>query len=217
MSTEIIVNNDIIEINVSEYPIIIEAPSGAYPLPGGVYSIFGRTGNVVAQDGDYTLTQLGDVTISNPITGQALVYNGTAWVNNTETYVGTVTSVNASVPTGMTISGNPITTSGTLAFGLDTGYTIPLQSTLDAKALKATTISTTAPLTGGGDLSANRTFAIAKATTLVDGYLAATDFTTFNNKQAALNGTGFVKISGTTISYDNSTYYLASNPSAFSA
>ena len=30
--------------------------------------------------------------------------------------------------------------------------------------------------------------------------------TALNNKQAALNGTGFVKISGTTISYDNSTY-----------
>jgi hypothetical protein len=35
--------------------------------------------------------------------------------------------------------------------------------------------------------------------------------------QIALNGTGFVKISGTTISYDNSTYYLASNPNAFIA
>jgi len=215
MSTEIIVNNDIIEINVTEEPIIIEAPSGAYPLPSGVYSVFGRTGNVIAQDGDYTLTQLGDVTITNPLTGQALVYNGSSWINNTESFVGTVTSVNASVPTGMTISGNPITTAGTLAFGLDTGYVIPLESTLDAKALKATTISTTAPLTGGGDLSANRTFAIAKSTTLVDGYLAATDFTTFNNKQTALNGTGFVKISGTTISYDNSSYYLASNPSSF--
>jgi hypothetical protein len=33
--------------------------------------------------------------------------------------------------------------------------------------------------------------------------------------QAALSGTGFVKISGTTISYDNSTYYLASNPSGY--
>jgi hypothetical protein len=30
-----------------------------------------------------------------------------------------------------------------------------------------------------------------------------------------LNGTGFVKVSGTTISYDNSTYYLASNPSGY--
>jgi hypothetical protein len=33
--------------------------------------------------------------------------------------------------------------------------------------------------------------------------------------QAQLNGTGFVKASGTTITYDNSTYYLASNPSEF--
>jgi hypothetical protein len=31
----------------------------------------------------------------------------------------------------------------------------------------------------------------------------------------ALNGTGFVKVSGTTITYDNSTYYLASNPSGY--
>jgi hypothetical protein len=36
--------------------------------------------------------------------------------------------------------------------------------------------------------------------------LSSTDWTTSNNKQPALNGTGFVKISGTTISYDNSTY-----------
>lgn len=37
------------------------------------------------------------------------------------------------------------------------------------------------------------------------------------NYQAPLSGTGFVKISGTTISYDNSTYYLASNPSGFTS
>src|SRR2546423_485862 len=48
-------------------------------------------------------------------------------------------------------------------------------------------ISTTAPLTGGGDLSADRTLAIPKATTLIDGYLAAADFQTFNNKQPAGN------------------------------
>lgn len=33
--------------------------------------------------------------------------------------------------------------------------------------------------------------------------------------QPQLNGTGFVKASGTSISYDNSTYYLASNPSGY--
>jgi hypothetical protein len=47
---------------------------------------------------------------------------------------GTVTSVAMTVPTGLTISGSPVTTTGTLAVALDTGYVIPLQSTLDAKA-----------------------------------------------------------------------------------
>lgn len=40
------------------------------------------------------------------------------------------------------------------------------------------TISTTAPLTGGGDLSANRTFAIPAATDSVAGYMTAADHTT---------------------------------------
>ena len=125
MSTEITINQDQIDINVDTTVVTIEAPQGGYPLPNNVYSVFGRIGNVVAQEGDYTLTQLGGVTITNPLTGQALVYNGTSWVNNTETYVGTVTSVNMSVPTGLTISGNPITTAGTLALGLASGYSIP--------------------------------------------------------------------------------------------
>ena len=38
---------------------------------------------------------------------------------------GTVTSVAATVPTGFTITGSPITTSGTLAFAFDTGYSLP--------------------------------------------------------------------------------------------
>ena len=52
---------------------------------GGVQSVFGRTGAVTAQEGDYTLTQLGDVTITSPQLDQVLVYNGGAWVN-TENY-----------------------------------------------------------------------------------------------------------------------------------
>lgn len=38
---------------------------------------------------------------------------------------GTVTSVDLSVPTGLTVSGNPITTSGTLAISYASGYAIP--------------------------------------------------------------------------------------------
>lgn len=39
---------------------------------------------------------------------------------------GTVTSVDMTVPTGLSISGNPVTTSGTLALALAAGYNIPL-------------------------------------------------------------------------------------------
>jgi hypothetical protein len=57
-------------------------------------------------------------------------------------------------------------------------------------------------------------FTISQASTSTNGYLSSTNFNAFNNKQAALNGTGFVKISGTTISYDNSTYLTTSSASS---
>ena len=49
-------------------------------------------------------------------------------------------------------------------------------------------------------------YSIQVANTSQDGYLSSTDWNTFNGKQAQINGTGFVKASGTVISYDNSTY-----------
>ena len=68
---------------------------------------------------------------------------------------------------------------------------------LDLSAIYVPTsriISTTGPLSGGGDLSADRTLSIPKATTLVDGYLSAADWTIFNGKQATISltttGTG---------------------------
>jgi hypothetical protein len=50
-------------------------------------------------------------------------------------------------------------------------------------------ISTTAPLAGGGDLSADRTLSITQATTSTDGYLSSTDWNTFNNKGYTLTVT----------------------------
>lgn len=60
-------------------------------------------------------------------------------------------------------------------------------STFNAKVSASRAINTTAPITGGGNLSADRTIAMAKATAGVDGYLAATDFTTFSNKEPAVS------------------------------
>ena len=51
-----------------------------------------------------------------------------------------------------------------------------------AKVPATRTITTTAPLTGGGDLSANRTLAMAAATDVVDGYLTAVDHALFTAK-----------------------------------
>jgi len=79
-----------------------------------VTSVFGRTGAVVATEGDYTLTQLGDVTLTSPTNGQVLKYNGTTWVNNTDTDTG-LTSVGISMPSAFSVSNSPLTSNGTIA------------------------------------------------------------------------------------------------------
>ena len=67
----------------------------------------------------------------------------------------------------------------------------------------ARNINTTAPLTGGGNLSADRTLSITQATTSTDGYLSSTDWNTFNNKskQHFDNSTGTQSIPANTVTY----------------
>jgi hypothetical protein len=60
--------------------------------------------------------------------------------------------------------------------------------------------------TANGLSLAGQVLSLGLSSSSANGALSSTDWSTFNAKQAALNGTGFVKISGTTISYDNSTY-----------
>lgn len=72
----------------------------------------------------WELGELHDVNTNGATNGQVLTYNGSIWVPSTNG-VGTVTSVDMTVPTGLTVSGNPITSSGTLALGLASGYSIP--------------------------------------------------------------------------------------------
>ena len=185
---------------------------------------------------------------------------------------GSVSSVAMSVPTGLSVTGSPITTSGTLAVTFTAGYSIPTtakQTEWDAgyaerlkwdggsSGLNAATARTSLGLVIGTNVLAYRTFgsaannntadfataaqgtnadtayslrltgastplsisgniiSIAQASTSISGFLSSTDWNTFNGKQQALNGTGFVKASGTSITYDNSTYYLASNPTGY--
>jgi len=71
------------------------------------------------------------------------------------------------------------------------------------------TISTTAPLSGGGDLTANRTLSITQASTSTDGYLSSTNWNTFNNKFTlpALTSGSVLFSNGTTIAQDNSNLF----------
>jgi hypothetical protein len=207
-----------------------------------VTSVFGRTGAVIAANGDYTTSQVtegsnlyftntrvhdaisanaplsevsGVVSISQAGASTNGFLSSTDWntFNGKENFLASGTTAQyyrgdktfqtldtLAVPENTnlyytqarfdTAFGNKSTTN--LAEGTNLYYT-------DARARAA--ITGTAPIdVSGGVVS------ISQASGASNGYLSSTDWTTFNNKQAALNGTGFVKISGTTISYDNNTY-----------
>jgi hypothetical protein len=67
--------------------------------------------------------------------------------------------------------------------------------------------SATAPLSYN---SSTGVFSISQSGSSSNGFLSSTDWNTFNGKQNQLSGNGFVKVSGTSVSYDNSTYLTTS-------
>ena len=89
----------------------------------------------------YVVTTAGSTDlngITDWVIGDWAIFNGTVWqkIDQTNTVtsvngqtgavsVGTVTSVAMTVPTGLSISGTPITTSDTLALTFASGYSIP--------------------------------------------------------------------------------------------
>ena len=90
-------------------------------------------------------------------TGKFLTTDGSSlsWAANP---LGTVTSVAMSVPTGLTVSGSPITSSGTLAVTLTAGYSIPTnasQTTWDTAYTNRITSLTTTGTSGAATLVAN--------------------------------------------------------------
>jgi hypothetical protein len=92
-----------------------------------------------------TLDSLSDVNAPSPTNGQVLSYNGTEWVNSTPSTGGTVTSVGLSMPApanpAFSVTGTPVTTSGTLA--------VAANGTSD-QYIDGTGALRTLPSTGGG-------------------------------------------------------------------
>jgi hypothetical protein len=83
------------------------------------FAVSGQS-TIVADTNDDTLTVVAGSGVT--ITTDAITDTLTISATGTG---GTVTSVNMSVPTGFAISGNPITTSGTLAVAFAAGYSLP--------------------------------------------------------------------------------------------
>jgi hypothetical protein len=117
----------------------------------------------VGTNGYYYVVTTAGATNLNGITdwviGDWAIFNGTVWqkIDQTNTVtsvngqtgavsVGTVTSVAMTVPTGLSISGTPITTSGTLALTFASGYSIPT----DANQTNWTTAYTQTQQWNGG-------------------------------------------------------------------
>jgi hypothetical protein len=155
---DINVTEEIIDINVTEEVVNIIAPSGGYPLPNTINSVFGRVGNIIATEGDYTLTQLGDVTLTSPSNGQVLKYNGTQWVNSTDADTGitTLNTLTALIQTFATGSSgtdfNISSATSTHTFNLPTASATNrgLLSSSDWTTFNAKQNALTNPVTGTG-------------------------------------------------------------------
>jgi hypothetical protein len=206
------------------------------------YTVFGQHSiilNDAAEAGDIMDVIIYDPvsTIINPPSqagnaGKFLTTDGfnLSWAANP---LGTVTSVDLSAPTGFVVSGNPVTSSGTLALGFAAGYSLPSNATQsdwttaynrslvsasvsgtttktltlneqDGTAITAiwsdydtqgvTSVSTNVGTTGT-DVNSNVinptttptiNINVPDASASSRGALTSTDWTTFNNKQAAI-------------------------------
>ena len=182
-----------------------------------VTSVFGRTGAVVSANGDYTTSQVTEG--SNLYFTNARVHSAISGTAPISEVSGVISIAQSNTTTDGYLSATdwntfnnkqPLITAGTTAQyyrGDKTFQTLDTLAVPENTNLYYTDARARAAITGTAPISVTSgVVSISQASGASNGYLSSTDFTTFNNKQAALNGTGFVKISGTTISYDNNTY-----------
>lgn len=94
-------------------------------------NVAGSTTNIAEGTNQYFTNARARAAISLTTTGStgAATYDNSTGVlnipNYVDQYVGTVTSVGLSAPTGFSVSGSPVTSSGTLALSFASGYSLP--------------------------------------------------------------------------------------------
>jgi hypothetical protein len=142
--------------------------TAGWQLPSSVVLYLGNNTNT---------TSLLDVTVTSLAIGEVLMWTGSAWTNQT-VGGGSVTSVAASGSTGLSVTGSPITTSGTLSL------------TLGAELQALSGLSTT----GFVQRTGAATYSVAALTN--PQITTALGFTPYN----ATNPSGYTSNTGTVIS-----------------
>ena len=132
---------------------------------GGANAAAART-NLGAQAQSAALDQISSQSMAK---GDILVHNGTGVVKMNPGTNGQVLSANSAAGTG-------------LQWVAQSGGGVP----------STRQVSTSAPLTGGGNLSADLTLGIPQANATTDGFLDSADWATFNGKQNTLTAPGDV-------------------------
>lgn len=160
---------------------VYDITGGALVSPAGGLGI--GTG-VSATQGTFTLT----TSTSYRIIFHVTTTNASAYtleLDNVKFGPGSVTNLSATAPLAYNTVTNILSIPA--AATAQNGYLTSTDwNTFNNKVATTRAINTTAPITGGGNLSADRTLAMAAATGAVDGYLTAANFTTFNGKQDAI-------------------------------
>lgn len=147
----------------------------------------------------------------------AVVYypasNPTGYTTNT----GTVTSVSLTPPVGLSVTGSPITASGTLALTLTSGYSIPTtskQTQWDTAYTNRITSLTTSGSSGSATLASN----VLNVPTYTLAGLGGQPLNTNLTSVAGLtySSTAFVKMTASgTFALDAVVYYPNSNPNGY--
>jgi hypothetical protein len=130
---------------------------------------------------------------------------------------GTVTSVGMTVPTGLSIAGSPITSSGTLAVTMTSGYAIPTtasQTTWDTAYTNRITSLTTSGSSGSATLASNVLNVPTYTLTGLGGQPLNTNLTSLAG--LSYSSTAFVKMTASgTFALDAVVYYPNSNPNGY--
>jgi hypothetical protein len=176
-------------------------------LTTGVSSVFGRTGAVVAANGDYTTAQVTESGNLYFTTARVLATALTGYTLGTNTALAatdTILGAFGKVQGQLNAKENAITAGTTAQYfrGDKTFQTLNTSVVPELANLYFTSArvlaTTLLGYTVGTNTALSATDSILGAFGKVQGQI--------NAKQNALNGTGFVKIAGTTISYDNTSY-----------